>query len=188
MILGSLWGHCGGYSGGPELGREAWSGAAGWKQCGGLLASPGFCQAMSHLPGCPPHLYCSARQKMIMEKQPAHSRQAQQTNKCPNLLLLPGWASLDPGPGSSFCTHHWHGAPAVPPGDSSISDLWGHGHPFSGASAPPQEHFNMAASSPSSQLPLPSLPPHTTRTPPFISKHCWHPLRQGAGLATRTRR
>lgn len=29
MILSSLWGHCGGYSKGPELGTEAWSAAAG---------------------------------------------------------------------------------------------------------------------------------------------------------------
>lgn len=50
---------------------------------------PQSCQAMSHLPGCPAHLYCSARQKMLMEKQPAPSRQAQQINKSPNLPLLP---------------------------------------------------------------------------------------------------
>lgn len=39
MILGSLWGHCGGYSTGLELGTEACSGAAGCRLCGSLLSS-----------------------------------------------------------------------------------------------------------------------------------------------------
>lgn len=39
MILHSLWGHRGGCSRGPELQREAWRGASGWKQCGRLLSS-----------------------------------------------------------------------------------------------------------------------------------------------------
>lgn len=39
MILSSLWGHCEGYSGVPELGREMWSGTAVWGQCGSLQSS-----------------------------------------------------------------------------------------------------------------------------------------------------
>ena len=93
---------------------------------GGSSPLPLSCQALSHLPGCPPHLYCSVRQKMIMEKQPAPSRQAQQINKSPNLLLrlLPGGAPLGPEPWASFGTHHRHGAPsAVPLRDRSTSHL-----------------------------------------------------------------
>lgn len=90
---------------------------------GGSSPLPRSCQALSHLPGCPPHLYCSVRQKMIMGKQPAPSRQAQQINKSPNLLPPgSGGAPLGPEPWSSFGTHHWRGAPsAVPLRDRSTS-------------------------------------------------------------------
>ena len=160
----------------PGRGRLAGS------RVGGSSPLPRSCQALSHLPGCPPHLYCSARQKMIMEKQPAPSRQAQQINKSPNLLLLllPGGGPLGPGPWASFSTHHWHAAPsAVPLGTARVSSL--------GASALCRR-LQCGCFFLGTMTLLAICPAHVTLTPSFLSSTVDTLSVQGTGLGTRTPR
>lgn len=99
---------------------------------------PHSCQAMSHLPGCPPHLHCSARQRMIMEKQPAPVAVGSAHQQIPkSSAAAAGLAGPHCAPDQTGHRSDWHGAPsAVLPRDTSTSHSWEHRHPFCGTCAP----------------------------------------------------
>ena len=134
MILGSFWGHCGGYSRGPELGMEACSGAAGCRPCGSLLSSSAVLSSYVTPAWLPPSPLLFSQTKDDYGKTACTQQAGSANQQMPKATAAATAAAaaaaaaaawLGPtGPQSPLHTHHWHRALfAVPPRDISTSDL-----------------------------------------------------------------
>ena len=73
---------------------------------GGSSPLPRSCQALSHLPGCPPHLYCSARQKDDCGKTGCTQQAGSANQQIPKSAAAAAAWRRPPGPRTTGLIQH----------------------------------------------------------------------------------